>query len=198
MAVVGSYYKAAVVFSLMVVLAGTVTPVSFAEGVIRSVDDEGRVLFSNDQNNNNSRVDGEHNPDQARGWTDSQGRKIYSDRSPDKVRQERRQIQNQMECLEGVTEVYTGPATAGSGRVVLLTAQWCASSNAARAYLVKNRIKFVEYDIDRKRAGRVLYQQLPRQAVPAIIAGNQRMFGFRADLANDILRRSGHLLATKK
>ncbi|MFV1997190.1 MAG: glutaredoxin family protein [Acidiferrobacterales bacterium] len=198
MAVDGSYYKTVAVFSLAVFLAGTVAPVSYAGGVIRSVDDEGRVHFSNEQNNNKSGTGGEPTPDQSWDWTDSQGRKIYSDRSPEEVRQERRQIQLRMECLEGVTEVYTGPATAGTGRVVLLTAQWCASSNTARAYLIKNRIKFVEYDIDLKRAGRVLYQQLPRQAVPAIIAGNQRLFGFRADLANDILKRSGHLSAARK
>lgn len=196
MAVDGSFYKAVAVVSLAVFLLATVAYVASADGVIRSVDDEGRVHFSNEQKNNKSKADGGQG--QTRGWTDSQGHKIYSDRSPEKARQEQRQIKRQMECMEGVTEIFSGPATAGSGRVVLLTSRWCASSKMARAYLRKNKIEFVEYDIDRQRAGRVLYQQLPRRAVPAIVAGNQKMFGFRADLANDLLRRSGHLSVTKK
>ena len=101
-----------------------------------------------------------------------------------------------MQCMEGVTEIISSPVApaAGSGRVVLLTARWCASSKQARTWLQKNKIKFVEYDIDRHRAGRILYTQLPRRGIPVIIAGGQRMFGFRADLARDILQRSGHLL----
>lgn len=195
MAVDGSFYKAVAVFSLTMFFVANVTPVSSADSVTRSVDDEGRVHFSNKQKN---QADGDGVSSYSKGWTDSQGHKIYSDRSPEKARQEQSRIRHQMECLEGVTEIYSGPTTAGSGRVVLLTARWCTSSNSARAYLRKNGINFVEYDIDRHRAGRVLYKQLPRRAVPAIVAGNQRMFGFRTDLANDLLRRSGHLSATKK
>jgi glutaredoxin len=198
MAVDGSYYKAFAVVSLVVFLLASIAPVLSAYSVIRSVDDEGRIHFSNEQKNSKSKTEGEQPPGQPRGWTDSQGHKIYSDRSPEQARKQRRGIKRQMQCMEGVTEIFSGPTTAGSGRVVLLTARWCDSSKTARAYLRKNKIKFVEYDIDRQQAGRLLYQQLPRQAVPAIVAGNQKMFGFRADLARDLLRRSGHLSVKKK
>lgn len=194
MAAAGLYFRTAVVVSLAVLLLVATTPVAQADDVIRWVDDKGRVHFSDRPDNSNVDTEGGRPYD----WMDTRGRKIYSDRSQKKVNAERRRILRNMECLQGITEIISGPVTAGTGRVVLLTARWCALSKEARAYLNKNKIKFVEYDIDRHRAGRILYESLARRGVPVIIAGGQRMFGFRADLVKGVLQRSGHLSAAEK
>lgn len=175
-------------------------PIAQADTVKRWVDKEGLVHFSYQDNTRKTKAgkDGTRTHD----WTDSRGHKVYSDRSRKSIEVEKRRMLRLTQCMEGVTEIISSPvATAtsvGSGRVVLLTARWCKSSKKARAYLKKNKIKFVEYDIDRQRAGRILYDQLPRRGIPVIIAGGQRMFGFRADLAKNILQRSGHLKPRRK
>lgn len=190
----GSYCKLAAGVSL-IGLCLIVTPITQADTVKRWVDKEGRVHFSYQ--------DGTQKTDAAKdstahAWIDPRGRKVYSDRSRQSIEAAQRRMLRLTQCMQGVTEIISGPvapaATVGSGRVVLLTARWCAPSKKARAYLKKNKIKFVEYDIDRQKAGRILYTQLSRRGIPVIIAGSQRMFGFRADLAKDILQRSGHLL----
>ncbi len=190
----GSYFRFAAISIIAVSLFIAAIQTAQANGVMRWVDDKGQVHFSDRPENSKVETEG----GQPYGWMDPRGRKIYSDRSREKVEAERRQTLRYKECLEGITEIISGPATAGSGRVVLLTARWCAASKKARAYLKKNRIKFVEYDIDHHRAGRILYESLHRRGVPVIIAGNQRMFGFRADLMKGVLQRSGHLSAAIK
>ncbi len=190
----GSYFRFSAIGLLAVFLFITANPAAQADEVIRRVDDMGRVHFSNQTDSSKVDAEGGH----PYGWVGPHGHKIYSDRSREKVKAEHRRIHHNMECLKGITEIISGPVTAGTGRVVLLTARWCAPSKKARAYLKKNRIKFVEYDIDRHRAGRILYESLPRRGVPVIIAGGQRMFGFRADLVKGVLQRSGHLPAAKK
>ncbi len=187
-----------------VVLAALLTivfiPDVHAEEVKRWVDEQGRVHFTYQSNNKKNAVadDGAATHD----WKDASGRKVFSDRTAKKIKSDRSKSLHLAQCLQGVTEVVTNPVTrsSASGRstVVLLTAKWCAASNKARAYLKKNKIKFVEYDVDQHRAGRILYGKLSQRGIPTIIAGGQRMFGFRADLAKEILQRSGHLSATKK
>lgn len=185
---------------LVSILGMGVVPGMRADSITRWVDDKGHVHFSNqpqNKNKSNKKNNGSPAP-KPHDWTGRKGKKTYSDRSPKKVQADRQRIQSKMACMEGITEIISGPASTGSGRVVLLTATWCESSKKARAYLKKNRIRFIEYDIDRHRAGRVMYEKLPRRGVPVIIAGNQKMFGFRADLAAKVLFRSGHYPAVKK
>lgn len=189
-------FTAVVLLALMPGLG--VVPGSWADGVTRWVDEKGNVQFSNQPRSKKNNRASESPASGPYDWTDRKGRKTYSDRPPDKVQAERRRIQSVMECMEGVTEIISGSTSIGSGRVVLLTATWCEPSKQARAWLKKNRIKFVEYDIDRHRAGRVMYEKLPRRGVPVIIAGHQKMFGFRADLAGKVLRRSGYYPLVKK
>ena len=162
-----------------------------AEEVHRWVDEEGRVHFSNQPPADNNATDTTHD------WTDPRGRKTYSDRSPDQIKAERRRLMRTIECMTGLTEIINSPQMAARTGVVLLTARWCETSRPARQYLKKNNIRFVEYDIDRSARGRSLYLSLSRKGVPVLLAGKQQMFGFRSDLAESMLRQTGHLAGVK-
>jgi len=159
-----------------------------AADVYRWVDDEGRVHFSNEPKPNSTRE-----TDKPHDWTDARGNKTYSDRSRDQIRTDRRRLMRSIECMSGLTEIIDSPAKPSRGGVVLLTARWCDTSRLARQYLKKNKIRYLEYDIDRSAKGRNLYLGLARKGVPVLLAGTEQMFGFREDLAENMLQRAGHL-----
>lgn len=131
-------------------------------------------------------------------WTDPRGHKIYSDRSREQLNAEQQRRRHHLECLRGLIEIIDNPKAARRDRVVLLTASWCGASNQARQYLRRNRISFVEYDIDRSQKGRTLYLSLEQRGVPALLAGRQQMFGFSEELAEQVLNRSGHPVPDKR
>jgi glutaredoxin len=163
-------------------------PLAAAEKIYEWVDAEGRVHYSN-QPKSSSKADNGKTHD----WTDPRGRKIYSDRSRDQLNAERQHRMRNLECMSGLTEIIDNPKNSRRGKVILLTAGWCDTSKQARQYLKQNNIRFVEYDIDRSGTGRKLYLSLEQRGVPALLAGRQQMFGFREDLAEKVLIRSGHL-----
>ena len=163
-----------------------------AEEIHRWVDEDGRIHFSNQP-----KSDSLKNTDKTQDWTDVQGRKTYSDRSPDQIRAERRRLMRDMECMSGLTEIIHSSQNPPRSEVVLLTARWCNTSRPARQYLKKNKIHFIEYDIDRSAKGRTLYLSLSRKGVPVLLAGKKQMFGFRADLAESMLQQTGHLARSR-
>jgi glutaredoxin len=176
-------------FALIILIAtGAALQTSLADEVHRWVDEEGRVHFSNQPGSGS-----DNDTNETHDWTDVRGRKTYSDRSPDQIRTERRRLMRDIECMSGLTEIIYSPQKPSRSEVVLLTARWCETSRPARQYLKKNKIRFVEYDIDRSARGRTLYLSLSRKGVPVLLAGKRQMFGFRADLAESMLQQTGHL-----
>lgn len=161
-----------------------------ADEVYRWQDEQGNVHFSNVSPKDSHKTD---NKIISHQWKDARGRKVYSDRTETSLRSEKRKLTHSLECLHDITEIVRGPARKVKRKVVLLTARWCKTSKRARTYLKKNHISFVEYDIEKNKKGRALYADLPRRGLPVVIIGASYMFGFRADLARDMLKRSGYL-----
>ena len=63
--------------------------------------------------------------------------------------------------------------------VVMYSTAWCGVCKKARAYFEKERISFVEYDVDHNASARAEYLSLnPRRSVPTIKIGNEVIIGF--------------------
>jgi len=63
--------------------------------------------------------------------------------------------------------------------VVMYSTTWCGVCKKARRYFEKERISFVEYDVDSNASARVEYLQLnPRRTVPTIKVGQEVIVGF--------------------
>ena len=63
--------------------------------------------------------------------------------------------------------------------VALYSTAWCGVCKRARSYFEKERISFVEYDVDKNASARAEYLALnPRRSVPTIKIGNEVVVGF--------------------
>jgi glutaredoxin len=63
--------------------------------------------------------------------------------------------------------------------VVMYSTTWCGVCKKARSYFEKERISFVEYDVDKNASARAEYLALnPRRSVPTIKIGNEVVVGF--------------------
>ena len=60
----------------------------------------------------------------------------------------------------------------------MYSTDWCGYCKQARQYFKKNKIDFVEYDIEKSRNVRRAYKKLGATGVPVILVGKQRMNGF--------------------
>lgn len=179
---------------LLIVLAALLIDVSvLAEEVYQWIDENGRVHFSNQPRDKT-----ESGKETTQNWVDVRGNKTFSDRSREEIKSERRRLMRKLECMNGLTEIIELPGSQSRTRVVLLTTHWCGLSKQARAWLKKKKVVFKEYDIDRSRLGRSLYLGLARKGVPVILVGQKQMFGFRADLAETLLRENGELAGQRK
>lgn len=65
-----------------------------------------------------------------------------------------------------------------SDSVVMYSTDWCGYCKQARQYFKKNKIDFVEYDVEKSRSARRAYKNLGATGVPVILVGKQRMNGF--------------------
>lgn len=63
--------------------------------------------------------------------------------------------------------------------IVMYSTSWCGVCKRARAYFERERVDFVEYDVDLNARARVEYLRLnPRRSVPTIKVGEQVIVGF--------------------
>jgi glutaredoxin len=63
--------------------------------------------------------------------------------------------------------------------VVMYSTTWCGVCKRARRYFERERISFVEYDVDRNTSARAEYLRLnPRRSVPTIKIGDEVIVGF--------------------
>ncbi|MFU8831684.1 MAG: glutaredoxin family protein [Wenzhouxiangella sp.] len=64
--------------------------------------------------------------------------------------------------------------------VVIFTAEWCGYCDQARDYLVRNRVEFLEIDIDSSTEANRRWRDAGGRGVPLAFIGDQRMAGFSA------------------
>ncbi len=122
-------------------------------------------------------------------WTDENGQVHYSDSKPDD--QEATEIESTVSTYESVSygTIDFEPAqdraqkaqpqkTSARKKVVLFSASWCGVCEKAKTYFRRKGIPFTEYDIEKGKKAKQLYDQLGATGVPVILVGNQRMNGF--------------------
>lgn len=72
--------------------------------------------------------------------------------------------------------------------IVMYSTAWCGVCKKARSYFEKERISFVEYDVDKNASARAEYLALnPRRSVPTIKIGNEVIVGFSETSVNRAL-----------
>ncbi len=64
--------------------------------------------------------------------------------------------------------------------VVIFTAEWCGYCDQARDYLVRNRVEFLEIDIDSSTEANRRWRDAGGRGVPLTFIGDQRLAGFSA------------------
>ena len=120
-------------------------------------------------------------------WTDENGQVHYSDSKPDG--QEATEFESTVSTYEGVSygtvesaqdrAQEAQPQKAGTRKkVVLFSASWWGVCKKARTYFRRKGIPFTEYDIEKGKKAKQLYDRLGATGVPVILVGNQRMNGF--------------------
>jgi len=109
-------------------------------------------------------------------WEDASGRVHYGD-SPS-AKENAEQIVLDVNSYEHVT--YDGAAydRGSTQRVVMYSTSWCGYCKKARKYFQKEKIHYVEYDIEKDERARRLYDMIGGKGVPVILVGKKRLNGF--------------------
>ena len=66
--------------------------------------------------------------------------------------------------------------------VILYSTSWCSYCARTSAFLTKNNIKFIEYDIEKSAQGRIQHQALNAKGVPVMDIKGTIIYGY--DLKN--------------
>ncbi|GJL81427.1 MAG: NrdH-like redox domain-containing protein [marine bacterium B5-7] len=110
-------------------------------------------------------------------WIDDTGRVHYSDSTISAEKAER--VNLNINSYENVTyERSSASENAPSEKVVMFSTSWCVYCKKAREYFRKNKIDFVDYDIEKDARARKVYKRLGGKGVPVILVGERRMNGF--------------------
>ena len=123
-------------------------------------------------------------------WTDASGKVHYGDRP--EAADDAEKLDIKIKSFEGVTiRNYSYPSRSSKSRttstgsqsqkVVMYSTSWCKYCKKAKEHFKKNRIDFVEYDIEKDKKAKREYDRLGGKGVPVILVGNKRMNGFSAE-----------------
>lgn len=72
-------------------------------------------------------------------------------------------------------------------RVILYATSWCPYCKKTRQFLHKNRIHYVEYDIEKSAEGRRQYQQLGGRGVPVLNIDGKVVHGYNVQVMSQLL-----------
>ncbi|MCB1836156.1 MAG: glutaredoxin family protein [Alcanivoracaceae bacterium] len=110
-------------------------------------------------------------------WTDAEGRVHFSDEPHNTMPSE--QVSVRVNSYESVTYESLGSYTPPSDkRVIMYSTSWCTYCKKARNYFERNRVRYVEYDIEESTRARKEFDQLGGRGVPLIVVGRTKMSGF--------------------
>lgn len=110
-------------------------------------------------------------------WTDAEGRVHFSDEPHNTMPSE--QVSVRVNSYESVTYESLGSYTPPNDkRVIMYSTSWCTYCKKARNYFEKNRVRYVEYDIEESSRAKEEFDQLGGKGVPLIVVGRTKMSGF--------------------
>lgn len=72
----------------------------------------------------------------------------------------------------------TGQAATNQPKVIMYGAQWCGVCKRARAYFHRNKIRYVEYDVEKSARGKNDYRRMKGSGVPIFLVDGRRVDGF--------------------
>ena len=81
-------------------------------------------------------------------------------------------------------------------KVTLYTTRQCPNCKQAKAFLQKNKIRFMEFDVEKNQRAFKEFQRLGARGVPVIMVGKTRVDGFnpnklqQALVANQLIHSS--------
>ena len=81
-------------------------------------------------------------------------------------------------------------------KVTLYTTRQCAHCRQAKAYLQKQKVRFVEFDIERNQRAFKEFQRLGARGVPVIMIGSTRVDGFNPKKLEQVLKKHDLLSQT--
>lgn len=110
-------------------------------------------------------------------WTDAEGRVHFSDEPHNTMPSE--QVSIRVNSYESMTYESLGSYTPSSDkRVIMYSTSWCTYCKKARSYFERNRVRYVEYDIEESPRAREEFDRFGGRGVPLIVVGRTRMSGF--------------------
>ena len=111
-------------------------------------------------------------------WTDEKGRVMYGNQAPSSAQATVVQDRIQSYSAPEVRAPASRTAIATTQPVVMYATSWCGYCAKARAYFAKNRIAYVEYDVEKNPAANAEFKRLGGRGVPLIVQGGNMMRGF--------------------
>ncbi len=103
-------------------------------------------------------------------WTDSAGHLHFSDKA------------HKTETAEKIAlKVDNSKSTvpiSSLKQTVMYTTSWCGYCKKAREYFRKENIPYTEYDIEKDKQAKSIYDSFGGKGVPVIFVGQERMNGF--------------------
>ncbi len=123
-------------------------------------------------------------------WVDKNGKVHYSDKPNHKA--EQLQLQPISSIATPVVELNPDAKIIQSSRqqkVVMYSTAWCGVCRKARDFMRANKIRFVEYDIEKSASAKRAYDKHKAKGVPLILVGDSKMNGFSATKLMAMLER---------
>jgi glutaredoxin len=112
-------------------------------------------------------------------WTDESGRVTYGSQPPPSAKA--KVVQDRIQSYSGAPQVQRAPGSrvaTSTQAVVMYATSWCGYCKEARAYFARNRIAYVEYDVEKNPTAKAEFQRLGGRGVPLIVHGSSLMTGF--------------------
>ena len=136
---------------LFVVLALFAVPIISTAEIYKTIDEKGRVVFSDKPSQEAQEVNVDTSVNNANGLSDSAYSKASEIKSKKPVKQK---------------------------SVVMYSTSWCGYCTKARNHMQSKGIKFKEYDIEKSASAKSKYKKLGGSGVPFFDIGGQTMGGY--------------------
>ena len=109
-------------------------------------------------------------------WVDDEGNVHFTDLPPADKKTE--QVTTQINTYESTELMDLNRDFGQSQKIIMYSTIWCGVCKKAKKYFEKNRIAYVEYDVEKSEKGKRDFKKLGGKGVPVILVGDKRLNGF--------------------